>query len=254
MNKILLLILFLLMIYIDKKRGIKLFISLIINFLILLVLFYFISFGLNPIICSLIACFIISYIILYFVNGENIKTESSLKSIFIVLIILAILIYFGTIISRIAGFGFESFEEINMFSYDVSIDFTDIAISIILISLIGATVDSSIAISSALYEVYENNKHLSKKELFKSGMNIGKDILCTTTNTLLFAFLSDFMTLVIWYYKSGYTLLQMINSKTFAAEFIRILFSATGCILVIPITSYITTKSILTLKNKNTTE
>ena len=84
MNKILLLILFLLMIYIDKKRGIKLFISLIINFLILLVLFYFISFGLNPIICSLIACFIISYIILYFVNGENIKTESSLKSIFII--------------------------------------------------------------------------------------------------------------------------------------------------------------------------
>ena len=245
MNKVLIIILFLLMIYIDKKRGIKLFISLFLNFFILLILFYFISIGINPIICSLIACFIISYIILYYVNGENIKTKSSLKSITIVLLILAILIFIITNLSRIAGFGLESYEEINMFSYDVKIDFTNISIALVLISLIGATVDSSIAISSALFEVYENNKHLNKKELFISGMTIGKDILCTTTNTLLFAFLGDFMTLVIWFYKGHYSFLEIINAKTFCGEFIKILFSAIGCLIVIPVTSYITTKSIL---------
>ena len=250
MNIILIIILFLLMIYIDKKRGIKLFISLFLNFIILMILFYLISLGINPIITSLIGCFIISYIILYFVNGENVKTKSSLKSIFLVLLILAILIFIMTKLSRIAGFGYESYEEINMLSYNVRIDFENIAISIILISLIGATTDSSIAISSALYEVYENNKGLSKKELFLSGISIGKDILCTTTNTLLFAFLSEFMTLVIWYYKGNYGLLDIINSKTFSQEFIRILFSAIGCVLVIPITSYITTKSILNKKKK----
>ena len=57
-----------------------------------------------------------------------------------------------------------------MFSYDVHIDFTNIAVSMILISLIGATVDTAIAISTALFEVYDNNKNLSKKELFLSGM------------------------------------------------------------------------------------
>lgn len=245
MNKILILILLALMVYIDKKRGVKLFISLCANFIILMVLFYLMALGINPIIVSLIGCFIVSYIILYFVNGKNVKTTSSLKSIVVVLIILALLIFTMTYFSRIAGFGIEAFEEINMFSYDVRIDFTDIAIALILISLIGASIDSSIAISSALYEVYENNKSLTEKELFNSGMNIGKDILCTTTNTLLFAFLGDFMTLVIWYFKGGYTFLEIINAKTFCAELIRILFSAIGCLLVIPITSYITTKSIL---------
>lgn len=245
MNKILILILLALMVYIDKKRGVKLFISLCANFIILMVLFYLMALGINPIIVSLIGCFIVSYIILYFVNGKNVKTTSSLKSIVVVLIILALLIFTMTYFSRIAGFGIEAFEEINMFSYDVRIDFTDIAIALILISLIGASVDSSIAISSALYEVYENNKSLTEKELFNSGMNIGKDILCTTTNTLLFAFLGDFMTLVIWYFKGGYTFLEIINAKAFCAELIRILFSAIGCLLVIPITSYITTKSIL---------
>ena len=201
--------------------------------------------GFYPIIISLIGCFIISYIVLYFVNGKNIKTKASMESIIIVLLILAISIFITTKLSRISGFGYEAFEEINMFSYDINIDFTNIAISIILISLIGATIDSSIAISSALYEVYNNNKKISKKELYKSGMNIGKDILCTTSNTLLFAFIGDFLTLILWYYKSHYSFLEIINAKTFVAEVIRILFSAIGCIIVIPITAYITTNKIL---------
>ena len=244
MNIILIVLLFLLMIYIDTKRGIKLFLSIIFNFIILMIIFCLIAIGLNPIICSLIGCFIISYIILYYVNERNVKTESSLKSVIIVLIILSFLIFFVTKISRIAGFGYESYEEINMFSYDVKIDFTNIAISMILISLIGATVDSSIAISSALYEVYDNNKNLSKKDLFLSGMNIGKDILCTTNNTLMFAFLGEFMTLLIWFYKGDYSFLEIVNAKTFVSEMIKILFSAVGCIIVIPITAYITTETL----------
>lgn len=244
MNIILIILLFLLMIYIDIKRGIKLFLSILFNFIILMIIFYLIAIGLNPIICSLIGCFIISYIILYYVNERNVKTESSLKSVIIVLIILSFLIFFVTKISRIAGFGYESYEEINMFSYDVKIDFTNIAISMILISLIGATVDSSIAISSALYEVYDNNKNLTKKDLFLSGMNIGKDILCTTNNTLMFAFLGEFMTLLIWFYKGDYSFLEIVNAKTFVSEMIKILFSALGCIIVIPITAYITTETL----------
>ena len=229
-----------LMIYVDKKRGLKLFVSLVLNFIILMVIFYLIALGLNPAVCSLIGCFVVSCVMLFFVNGESIKTVSSIKSIAIVLVILSVLIFSMTYVSRIAGFGYESYEEINMFSYDVKLDFTDIAISMILISLIGATVDSSIAISSALYEVHENNKGLSRKELFVSAMNIGKDILCTTTNTLMFAFLGDFMTLMIWFYTCNYSFFEIVNAKTFAAEIIRILFSAIGCIIVIPVTAYIT--------------
>lgn len=244
MNKILLLILFFLMIYIDRKRGIKLFISLVLNFLILVVLFYLIALGINTILLALLGCFLVSVIVLYFVNGKNVKTEASFVSIVIVLLILALIIFVTTKASRIAGFGYESFEEINMFSYDVKINFMDIAIALMLISLIGATTDSAIAISAALFEVYENNRHLSKKELFLSGLTIGKDILCTTTNTLLFAFLGEFMTLVIWFYKGDYSFLQVVNAKTFCSELIRILFTAIGCVMVIPITSLVTVRKI----------
>lgn len=250
MNVILAIILLLLMIYVCGSHGIKLFLSIIYNLIITLIAFYIMVFGINAIAISLLACFIISRIVLFHVNGDNIKTRSSMKSIIVVLVLLVLSIFIMTNLSRIAGFGYESFEEINMFSYDIGIDFTNISTALILIGLIGATIDSSIAISSALYEVKENNKNLSSKELFQSGINIGKDILGTTMNTLLFAFLGEFMTLLIYFKTGNYTFGEIINSKTFAAEFIKIVFSAIGCIMVIPITSYITSKELEKIRKR----
>lgn len=254
MNLVLLIILFILMIYVCGKRGIKLFFSIIANFLILITSFYIMVIGINAVVISLVACYIICRIVLYKVNGNNIKTKSSMKSIIVVLLLLTLLIFIITNLSRIAGFGYEEYEEINMFSYDIGIDFTNISVALIIIGLIGATIDSSMAISSALYEVKENNKDLNSKELFISGMNIGKDIMGTTMSTLLFAFLGEFMTLLIWFKKGNYSIGDIINSKTFATEFIKIMFSAIGCILVIPITSYITSKDLVKMNSKNNME
>ena len=250
MNNILLVVLFLLLIYVSGKNGIKLFFSLILNFILLMFMFVLISLGINSVIVTILVCLGICYISLYMVNGKSIKTYSSFISIFLVLVILTIGIYFVTKLSRIAGFGYESYESINMFSYNVRIDFTNISISLILIGLIGAIIDSSMAISSALYEIYLNNKKLSSSELFRSGMNIGKDILGTTVNTLLFAFLGEFMALLIWYKTGNYSFLDIINNKTFCSEVIKILSSAIGCLSVIPLTSLITSKALKNNKLK----
>lgn len=244
MINILLIVLLILMLYVGGNRGIKLFISLIINFFILMLIFYFIALGINSIILSLLGSILISTIILYFVNGKNIKTESAFYSVIIVLILLAVSIFIITEKTRIAGFGYESYEEINMFSYDVGIDFSKITTALILIGLIGSTTDSAIAVSSALYEVYQNNKNLSSKELIKSGLNIGKDILGTTANTLLFAFLGSFMTLIIWFITCKYNVFDILNNKTFQEEYIQSIFSLIGCILIIPITVLTTTLKI----------
>ena len=63
------------MIMVGGKRWFKLFISLCINFVLLIITFYLIAIGFNPIVVSLLGGGIINYIILFFVNGENIKTK-----------------------------------------------------------------------------------------------------------------------------------------------------------------------------------
>lgn len=240
MNNLLLIILFGLMVYVGGKRGLKIFLSLCMNFLIIIFTFYLIVLGINPIIITLLSLLLVAMVILYYVSGKNKKTEASFIAVLLVLLLLILLVFIATKNSRIAGFGYESEESINMFSYDVNIDFTNICISLILIGLIGASIDTSISISSALYEIYQNNKKITIKELFRSGMNIGKDIMGTTVNTLFFAFLGEFMTLLIWFKKDNYLFSEIVNNKTFNQEVIKVLFSVLGCILVIPVTAVIT--------------
>lgn len=237
MNIFLLVILFILVIVIGGRRGIKTFLSILINFILLMGVFYFIVLGFNPIIVSIVGCLLTSYIILYFMNGRNQKTKVSFISIILVFIILAFLIYFLVDKMNLGGFGLESSEEINMFSYDIGADMLKIEIAVILIGLIGAIIDTSIAVSSALYEVNINNPALSIKELFQSGMSIGKDLLCTTVNTLFFAYISDFMTLLIWFKICKYSLGDIVNAKVFVSEFIKIMCSGLGCVIIIPITA-----------------
>ena len=252
MNSILLIILLILMLIIGKKRGFKIFLSLCFNFIILISVFYLIALKISPIFITIIGLIFISLIILYYVNGKNDKTISSLISVILIFLVLVLLIYFMVVKSRITGFGTESLDEINMFSENINIDFTKITISLILIGLIGATIDTSISISSALNEIYLTNKKISINELFKSGLSIGRDIIGTSTNTLLFAFLGEFMTLLIWFKTGNYSFSEILNNKTFNQEIIKILFSIIGCILVIPITSIITSYRLI--KYKKTTK
>lgn len=244
MNLILLIVFFLLVILIGGKRGVKSFFSLILNFIILVFSFYLMAMGFNSIIVSLISCIIFSYIILFLINDKNIKTITSFKSILVVLATMLLFIVIFTHISRIYGFGVESFEEINMFSYSINYSMKNVYVSLVLISLIGSMVDTSISISSSLYEVHLNNPELSKKELYKSGISIGKSILCTTTNTLLFAYLSEFITLIIYFYGLGNSFSYVVNSLVFSSEFIKIIFVNIGSIIVIPLTSLLISRSL----------
>lgn len=239
MIKILSLILLILLLSIGGKRGLKTFITIYMNLALIFILVIIVGWGFNPIIPTLIICIIISTIILFFLNGTNKKTIVSFVSVcFLLLIFIGITCLFGNNI-YIQGYTEETIEGISYVIYDTGINMLALSNSIIIIGLIGNIVDTSIAISSALYEVHLNNPKLVAKDLFISGMNIGKDILGTTTNTLFFAYLGSCMTLFIYFQDFSYTIPAIINSKVFASEFTRIMLSGIASFIIIPLTSLI---------------
>lgn len=239
MIKLLSLVLFVLLILVGGKRGVKTFFTIIMNLALIFLLVLLVGWGFNPILPTLVICLIISTIILFFLNGVNKKTVSSFIAVFILLIVfMGITLWFGSRI-YIQGYTEETVEAISYVNYDTGINMLALSNAIVIIGLIGNIIDTSIAISSALYEVHVNNPKLSIKDLFASGMNIGKDILGTTTNTLFFAYLGGFMTLFIFFQDIRYSFVGIINSKVFAAEFTRIMLSGMASFLIIPLTAII---------------
>lgn len=239
-NLILLIILFALMSIIGGVRGVKSFFTLVFNFIILFMMIILIGLGLEPIKVTLVFCILISIITLFYINGINVKTTASLLSVIIVVLVTLLITYKMGNDAKIQGFGNENAETLAFFSVYVHLDFSKIVFCEILVGLLGAVIDVSISISSSIYEIYKDNPDTSKYSLFVSGMNIGRDVLGSMVNTLFFAYIGGFMTLIIYFKELHYSFSTIINAKVFCAEVFNSLCGGIGITLVIPITSIIT--------------
>lgn len=252
MNTLLILaiILFGLMAFVGGKKGIRSYFSLFINFGILLImLFFMLDPKMNPIILTLIACIAIVSVNLFYVNEVNRKTKLAFVSTMATLVILFVFIYLMTNLSMIQGFGEEEIDELAPYSLMIGIDFVKVGVSIVIISTVGAMTDVAIAISSPMRELIYHNPSMRRKELFTSGMRIGRDILGTDTNTLFFAFIGSYLALVLWFKDLSYSIGDIANSRVFVAEVVTILSASIGIALVIPVTSWVNA-FYLTRKNE----
>ena len=240
MTTLLSIILFILLLIVGRSRGVKTFVTFYLSIILIITYIILINFGFNAIILALIACILASCISLFMLNGYNLKTLSSFISIMIVLVLVSILTYTIGKLSNIQGFSSDSVETIGSFSYLINYDMTSVIIGMYLICVIGTIIDTSISVSTSMNEVLENNPKIKEKELYKSGMNVGGDILSTTINTLFFAIISSFIGFFMWH--RGDTISYIINHKVFAQTIIELLLSLIASILIIPITSYISSK------------
>ncbi|MFA9396765.1 MAG: YibE/F family protein [Clostridiaceae bacterium] len=241
---VLLVILFILMAIIGGGKGMKSFFMLCLNFAILFYVLALIAKDYDPIKTTVCGCIVITSATLIYINGFNKKTVSSILAVSITVLITMSIIYKMGVDSKIQGFSAEEIDSIGYLSlsYNVNLNFMKIFICQVLVGLLGAIIDTSISISSPINEIYNNNKDITKYDLFKSGMNIGRDILGTMTNTLLFVYIGSFMSLILYFNVLNYSASEIINRKVFAAEVFQVLCSGIGVVLIIPITAFITTE------------
>ena len=105
----------------------------------------------------------------------------------------------------------------------------------ILIASLGAVMDVAMSLSSALAELKRVNPELSRKALWRSGMNIGRDMVGTMTNTLILAFVGTSVVTVIRIWAQGPTWRMLLSSEFFSVELISALSSSVGVVLTVPL-------------------
>ena len=109
----------------------------------------------------------------------------------------------------------------------------------VIVSALGAVMDVAMSISSAIRELTRVNDSLNAKDLFKSGMNIGRDMVGTMTNTLILAILGSGLTLVVYIYSLGLQPWQLLSSSYMSLEAISGIASSIGVMLAVPLTAAI---------------
>ena len=115
----------------------------------------------------------------------------------------------------------------------------------IIIGALGAMMDVCMAISSSVVEVKKANPSISVKDAIRSGLNVGRDIIGTMTNTLIFAYIGADMTLMVLpglnFPERGvvHPFFRLLNKEGPAVEAVQALAGTIGLVLAIPITALI---------------
>ena len=121
----------------------------------------------------------------------------------------------------------------------VSYDFKGLLYAGIIIGALGACMDVSMSIASALHELKEENPEISMKKMMKAGMNIGKDMMGTMTNTLILAYMGGSLVLVMLMTVTGDNFRHIINTEMLLEEILRAISGSFGLVTTIPFTTLV---------------
>lgn len=237
---ILALVLFILILIVGGDRGAVSVMALTGNIIILSLAVILLARGHSPILITLLAGGIISYITLVKQNGKNVKTGAAFLATAIVMLLLMFAIYGMVWASKSGGLNeIQAMQEDVMYYYsvDIHINMLHIAVCICLLSTLGAVLDTTLSITSSVYEVAAHKQELSRQELYHSGLQIGKEIIGTTINTLLFAYLGDSILLFAYLKMGKFTFETILNSKFLFQDVAVMLFGGIACLLAVPAAS-----------------
>ena len=199
--------------------------------------FFFLNFterGFSPLLTSGFSVVLITAITLFSISGKFKKGISAFLGAIGGIFFGVLFAYFFLKKGHVWGFAREQIQLLNYLIKNFSIPLKSvkgIVLSGILIGTAGVVMDVAISISSSLYEFFLENNKISSKKLFFYGMNIGRDIISTMANSLLFAYAGSSFFYVFAVSFQGYSLMQILNSEGFFFIFVEI-FSGTSAIVV----------------------
>lgn len=242
-------IFFILLLLIGRKKGLTSIISIISTIaLIFFMLLPMILSGFCPIASAVLTGILSTVITIYLVGGLNSKSSSAIIGTSISLIFAGALSMLAIYFAHLTGFAGEE----NMFLYTARPDlsFTGILSASMIISALGALMDTAVSIASTVNEIFETDKSLSVKQLFKSGMNVGRDIIGTMSNTLILVYLGSSLTLVLL--SSNIDMNKFFNLNQVATEILSALTGSIAILFCVPITAIIAAYLIKKQKEKIT--
>ena len=232
---------FLAIILVGGKTGLKSLIGLILTIISLfLILIPLLIKGAPTILTTFLMSIFLSIVCFTILGGVHRKTITAFLGTAAGTLLAMLFSMAVQYFAKIDGYRLEDAEALLQLRYvGVAVKIHGLLVAGIIISALGAVMDVAMSISSALEEVHAANPSLKQKDLFRSGMNIGRDMVGTMTNTLILAFLGCEFTLIIFLYSRGLTFYHLFSTAFVALETISGISASIGMVLAIPLTALI---------------
>lgn len=225
---------------IGGRQGLNSAVALVFTFVCIVFLFLpMIYRGISPIFAAVVVAVLTTFVTMYLIGGLSSKSVTSMIGTVAGVGISAVLaVLFGRL-TGISGYNVSDIEQLEYVGQMTDVRIGELLYAGILISALGAVMDVAMSVASTISEIHYRNPELSRKELFTSGIRVGKDMMGTMSNTLILAFTGSSINTLVFMYVYGYTSTQITNMYSIGIEVIQGISSTMGVILTVPIVSVI---------------
>ncbi len=192
--------------------------------------------GCSPFWTAVFVCAITTVVTMYLIGGPTRKTAVAVGGTVAGVVIAGAVASLFSAASGITGWNVSDIESLMTLGLAGEVQVGGLLFSGLLISTLGAVMDVSMSIASAIAEVYGQNPALSRWELFRSGMRVGRDLMGTDSNTLILAFAGGSISMLVLDYAYALPLLQIVNSNNIGIAVMQGLSGSFGVVLAVPAT------------------
>lgn len=227
-----------LLVVFGKWQGVKTILSLALS--IFLIFKFFIPrvlSGGNPIILALILSAVVTVMTLLMVGGVNKKSAAAIFGTIGGLVVAALLAVLAGYFANLTGLSSE--ESRLLFSGFPNLNMKGLLFAGIIIGALGAVMDVGISIASSITEIKKAHPRADFRKLFKSGIIVGRDIMGTMTNTLIFAYVGVSLPLLLLFTNLGESYLKFFNFEFVSEEVVRAITGSIGLVAALPLTALI---------------
>ena len=245
-------VLLLVIIAIGRGKGVKAILGLAYTlYLVIFLLLPTVFSGYSPVLMSIICVALSTIVTLMLLNGASKKTYSAIVATVLGVVLSAGGFYLMSLVLKVNGFSVDEAESLVLINQATGLSIKDILFAGILISSLGAIMDVGMSIVSALSELFHHQPNLTQKQIFDSGIEIGKDMIGTMTNTLILAFTGSAFVSLLVLFSYNVDIKQLLSSNYIAIEFAQGIAGTLGIVLTVPIASFISAWALTNKKSNN---
>ena len=236
-----------LMILVAGMKGVRSILTLFVTaFAVLYLLVPLTISGYNPISVALLIAALLTFVTFLLITGFSFKVISGVFGTLGGLAAVGVLSVISQHVMALTGLAQEfGFLELGIALWRTPAshhwNFTGILSAGIILGAVGAMMDVSMSISSSVHEVKQVNPNITVRQAIRAGLNVGRDIMGTMADTLIFAYLgAHMMTMLlprIEFPEVGYLypFLRLVNDEATAVAIIQAVVGTIGLVLTVPI-------------------
>lgn len=140
---------------------------------------------------------------------------------------------------HLSGFKSSDAENLLVAAQNTGLNISTVLFAATMIASLGAVMDVAVSLLSALWEVRLADPDITGRGLWRAGLRMGRDMIGTMSNTLIFAFAGGSLTTLLVLMTYGTDPVQLLHSDYIALEMAHGLCGTCAVILTVPLASLV---------------